>query len=274
MFFLLDSASNIAKATAHDLDVFRFIPGYSEHIVGDGKEPVLLLLLAFLITFTLTRLYTRLARVYGCGSGSVAGGVHLHHMVVGILILIVTAIVTVSQWPTGIGRDLIAIFFGVGAALVLDEFALSLYLKDVYWSPEGRTSIDATAMGVMLAGLLMVGVSPFGVDDADSSRTIAFGVIAFHVVLAAVTFLKGKLMLGLAAIFIPFVGLIGAFRLAKPHSAWSRWFYKHSPRRRERAHQRYEVHPGWAERFNIWFTNLIGGAPSRPSPGEAPTSES
>jgi len=101
MFFLLDSASNIAKDTAHDLDVFRFIPGYSENIVGDGKEPVLLLLLAFLITFALTRLYTRLARVYGWGSGSVAGGVHLHHMVVGILILIVTAIVTVSQWPTG-----------------------------------------------------------------------------------------------------------------------------------------------------------------------------
>ena len=120
MFFLLDSASNIAKATAHDLDVFRFIPGYSEHIVGDGKEPVLLLLLAFLITFALTRLYTRLARVYGWKSGRVAGGVHLHHMVVGILILIVTAIVTVAVQPTGIGRDLIAIFFGVGAALVLD----------------------------------------------------------------------------------------------------------------------------------------------------------
>jgi hypothetical protein len=273
VFFLLDSASNIAKAAAHDLDLFRFIPGYSEHIVGDGKEPVLLLLLAFLITFALTRLYTRLARVRGWGSGSVAGGVHLHHMVVGILILIATAIVAVAVWPSGIGRDLIAIFFGIGAALVLDEFALSLYLEDVYWSPEGRTSVDAAVMGVMLAGLLMVGLSPFGVDDAHYSRTIAFGFVALNVVLAAITFLKGKLMLGLASIFVPFVGLIGTVRLAKPQSAWSRWFYKHSPAKRERAHQRYEVHPGWAERFNIWFTNLVGGAPSRPSPSEAPTSE-
>jgi hypothetical protein len=273
VFFLLDSASNVAKATAHDLDIFRFIPGYSEHIVGDGKEPVLLLLLAFLITFALTRLYTRLARAYGWGSGSV-GGVHLHHMVVGILIVIATSLVTVAEWPTGIGRSLVAIFFGIGTALILDEFALSLYLEDVYWSPEGRTSIDATILGVILAGLLMVGISPFGVDDAHYSRTYAFGLVAFNVVLAAITLLKGKLMLGLAGIFIPVFGLVGAIRLAKPHSAWSRWFYERQPKKLERARLRYEVNPGLPERFNVWFTNLIGGAPSRPSPSEAPPSES
>jgi hypothetical protein len=271
MDFLVATGSNVARAAAHDLDVFRFIPGYSEAIVGDGKEPVLLLLLAFLITFILTRLYTRLARAYGWGSGSV-GGVHLHHMVVGILIVLTTGIVAVADWPSGIGRDLIGIIFGIGAALVLDEFALSLYLQDVYWSPEGRTSIDATVMGVMLAGLLMVGVSPFGVDDAHYSRTIAFSVIALNIVLATATLLKGKLMLGLVGIFIPIFGLIGATRLAKPQSAWARWFYRRSPGKVERAHQRYEVNPGWPERFNTWFTNLIGGAPSRPSP-EPPRSE-
>jgi hypothetical protein len=273
MFLSFDTGSNVARATAHDLDIFRFIPGYSETIVAAGKEPVLLLLLAFLITFVLTRLYTRLARVYGWGSGSVHG-VHLHHMVIGILIVLATGIVAIAEWPTGIGRDLIAIFFGIGAALILDEFALSLYLEDVYWSPEGRASIDATVMGILLAGLLMVGVSPFGVDDAHYSRSIAFGVMALNIFLAAVTLLKGKLMLGLVAIFVPLVGLIGALRLAKPHSPWARWFYRRSPTLRERAHERYEVDPGWAERFNVWFTNLIGGAPSRPSPSEAPTSES
>lgn len=272
MFFLFDSASNVARVTAHDLDIFRFIPGYSEHIVGDGKEPVLLLLLAFLITFFLTRLYTRLARVYGWGSGSV-GGVHLHHMVVGILIIIATALVAVAEWPNGIGRDVIAIFFGIGAALILDEFALSLYLQDVYWSPEGRTSVDATIVGVMLAGLLMVGISPFGVADAHYARQYAFGVIVLNVVLAAVTLLKGKLMLGVVSIFIPFVGLVGALRLAKPQSAWARWFYKKSPKKLERARKRFEINPAWPERFNVWFTNLVGGAPSQPSPGEAPSSE-
>src|SRR5881392_3666357 len=110
MGFVLTASSNVARATAHDLDIFRFIPGYSEAIVGDGKEPVLLLLLAFLITFVVTRLYTRLARRYGWGSGSVHG-VHLHHMVVGILIVLVTGVVAVAEWPTGIGRDLVGIFF-------------------------------------------------------------------------------------------------------------------------------------------------------------------
>jgi hypothetical protein len=269
MDFVLAAGSNVARAAANDLDIFRFIPGYSEAIVGDGKEPVLLLLLAFIITFALTRLYTRLARSYGWGSGSVHG-VHLHHMVVGILIVLATGIVAVAEWPTGIGRDVIGIFFGVGAALVLDEFALSLYLEDVYWSPEGRTSIDATVMGVMLAGLLMVGISPFGVNDAHESRIVAFGIIGLNIVLATATFLKGKLMLGLAGIFVPLFGLVGAIRLAKPQSAWARWFYKRSPRKVERARERYEVDPGWPERFNTWFTNLIGGAPSRPSPAEPP----
>jgi hypothetical protein len=155
----------------------------------------------------------------------------------------------------------------------LDEFALSLYLKDVYWSPEGRTSIDATVLGVMLAGLLMVGVAPFGVNDAHYPRHIAFWVVVLNVSLAVVTFLKGKLMLGVVSIFVPLVGLVGALRLAKPHSPWARWFYKHEPRKRERATERYEVDPGWPERFNIWFTNLIGGAPNRPSAGEAPPAE-
>lgn len=262
---ILASASNIARLTADDLDAFHFLPGYSRHIVAPGKEPVLLLLLAFLITFILTRLYTRIARVRGWGSGSVHG-VHLHHMVVGILIVLVTGIVAVAEWPTGAGRSLIGIFFGIGAALVLDEFALSLYLKDVYWSPEGRSSVDATIMGVLFAGLLMVGVSPFGLEHTRESRMVAFGLLAFNIVLAAITFLKGKLMLGVISIFIPFVGLVGAIRLAKPHSAWAKWFYKRSPRKREHSRARFEPGTGWNARINEWVTDLIGGKPSPASP--------
>src|SRR5262249_48764803 len=173
-------------------------------------------------------------------------------MVVGILMLIATAIVAVAVWPNGIGRDFIAIFFGVGAALVLDEFALSLYLRDVYWSPEGRTSIDATVIGVLFAALLMVGICPFGVDDAHYLRKYAFGIVVFNVVLAAITFLKGKLTMGVASIFIPIIGLVGTLRLAKPRSAWARWFYTRDAKKLERSHERYEVNPGWPERFNVW----------------------
>lgn len=266
------SASNVVQATAHDLDVFRFVPGYSRNIVAPGKEPVLLLLLAFLITFLLTRMYTRIARARGWGSGSIHG-VHLHHMVIGILMVLVTGMVAVAEWPSGIGRELIGIFFGIGAALTLDEFALSLYLKDVYWSPEGRSSIDAALTGVILVGLLMVGISPFGVDDPHYSRTVAFGLTGLNVVLAGVTFLKGKLMLGVVSVFVPLVGLIGALRLAKPRSAWARWFYRFEDEKRERSRMRYDIAPGWAERLNTWVTNLIGGAPSKPSPLSPPPRE-
>jgi hypothetical protein len=192
--------------------------------------------------------------------------VHLHHMVVGIVIVLTTGIVCVATWPTGIGREIIGICFGIGSALTLDEFALSLYLKDVYWSPEGRSSVDATVAGVMLAGLLMVGISPFGVADPHETRTMMFSVVALNVPLAVVTFLKGKLMLGLISIFVPFVGLMGVMRLAKPRSPWGRWFYKRDEHKHERAYSRYEADRGWGVRFNTWFTDLIGGSPSKASP--------
>jgi len=121
------------------LDVFRFIPGYRGLIFDEGKEPLFLLLLAFVIAFACTRGYTRIARRRGWSSGNV-GGVHLHHNVVGILARPspagVVAFSRAGAHPQV--RDWCAIFFGVGAALVLDEFALVFYLRDVYWSAEGR----------------------------------------------------------------------------------------------------------------------------------------
>src|SRR6266568_8285145 len=163
------------------------IPYANEMGLG-GRVPLLLLLLAFLITFTLTRLYTRLARAYGWGSAS-AGGIHLHHMVVGILFILFSGLVEIAVRPGGLGHELLAILFGVGAALTLDEFALWLYLRDVYWSPEGRSSIDATVIGVVFGALLLVGSSPFGVGSGGGEpQTIAFGMVGMNVVLAVITF--------------------------------------------------------------------------------------
>lgn len=47
-----------------------------------------------------------------------------------------------SRW----GSRLTSLAFGVGSALTLDEFALWLNLKDVYWAQQGRESIDAVAL--------------------------------------------------------------------------------------------------------------------------------
>jgi hypothetical protein len=88
------------------------------------------------------------------------GGTHIHHLVFGIVILLLVGYGWL--WEIGIGSDdssfllsrLMSILYGVGAALTLDEFALWLNLKNVYWSPEGRSSIDAV---ILFGALLAVG---------------------------------------------------------------------------------------------------------------------
>jgi hypothetical protein len=250
------------------MNAFGFIPGYETNVMLSGREPLLLALLAFLLTFALTRLYTRVARVRGWGSGS-AGGIHLHHMVFGIVMVLVSGLLAVAFWPEGSPwRETIAIFFGAGAALTLDEFALWLYLRDVYWCEEGRSSIDATLMGVVLAALLLVGSSPFGIGGGgEEPAAIVFGMVAFNVLVAVITLLKGKLLLGMVSIFVPLVGIWGAVRLAKPRSLWAKWFYASRPGKLARAHARFEASDARLRRLHEWFDDLLGGAPSIGIPG-------
>jgi hypothetical protein len=80
------------------------------------------------------------------------GGRHIHHLVFGIIILLLVGYGWLCEIGNGSGRSsifvgrLMSILYGVGAALTLDEFALWLNLKDVYWSPQGRSSIDAVIL--------------------------------------------------------------------------------------------------------------------------------
>jgi hypothetical protein len=237
--------------------------GYGFGFTFGERAPLLLGLLAFLITFACTRLYTRLARARGWGSGNV-GGVHLHHMVVGILMVLVTGLLAVAFWPDGlVWRSVLGVLFGAGAALTLDEFALWLYLRDVYWCEEGRSSIDATVTGVILATLLLVGSSPFGLEGGQMPSAIVFGVVAFNILAALVTFLKGKLVLGLVSVFVPVVGIAGAVRLAKPRSLWAKHVYRaHAPEKLARARARFEASGSRYRRLHERFDDLIGGAPS------------
>jgi hypothetical protein len=225
-----------------------------------SREPTALLLAAFLITFVLTRTYTRLARAHGWGSAS-ANGIHVHHMVVGIILILLSGLVEIASRPSGLGRDAIAIVFGVGAAFTLDEFALWLYLRDVYWSEEGHRSVDASVIGVLLAGLFLVGLSPFGVHDGGRApRLVAFIVVAASVGFALITFAKGKLTLGVLAVFVPPVGLVCAVRLGKPRSLWARRFY--GEHKLERAHRRFENAESWLVLMHERIDDVIGGAPS------------
>ena len=241
------------------LDAIRF------HRYGlAGREPLLLMLAASILTFAVTRLYTRVARVRNWGSGSV-GDVHLHHMVVGSVLTLVCGMLEIAFQPRDFGLDLLAIGFGIGAAFVLDEFALSVHLRDVYWTPEGRHSIEVSIVWTLLGLLLLTGISPFGIHDrTEIPRIIGFGVVTVAIVLSIVTCLKGKLTLGLLSIFLPPVGLVSAARLARPGSIWAQLFY--GSEQMSRAQARFDPATSQIEVIRRRLTDLLGGRHDIPAP--------
>jgi type IV secretory pathway TrbD component len=245
------------------VNLFRFIPGYQDQIYEAGREPILVALLAFLICFALTRGYTRIARVRGWGSAS-AGGVHLHHVVVGIVLALVSATLIIGFEPIDSFFELfLCAVFGSGAALILDEFALVFRLQDVYWAEEGRSSIDAVIVALVVGLIVFLHLTPVDTDDS-SSRWVLTAVVLIHALFVFVVVLKGKFWTALFAVFIPLVALIASIRLAKPDSLWARKFYREGSRRRRHSESRYrKKEERWGERREHAL-DLIGGAPSAP----------
>jgi len=131
---------------------------YHFHFHDERRERLFLASLAFLVTFAIVRGITHLIRA-GVGplQNVTSGGLHIHHLVWGILLLLVVGYVWLLEIGVGSSwvASLTAIAFGVGAALTLDEFALWLNMRDVYWERQGRESIDAV---IIFAGLLSVGI--------------------------------------------------------------------------------------------------------------------
>jgi hypothetical protein len=247
------------------VNLFRFIPGYEASIYEAGREPIFVALLAFLICFVLTRGYTRIARVRGWGSGSVHG-VHVHHVVVGIVVSLASGALIIGFEPVDSLFDLfLCAVFGAGAAMILDEFALVFRLKDVYWSEEGRASIDAVIVAVTVGVLVLLHIVPFDEETSgDVGRWTLLAFVALHLVLVVVALLKGKLWTGLIGVFVLFVALVAAIRLAKPRSIWARRFYKPGSARLLRAEERQRKHDRrWSSRTKK-LQDLIGGAPSAP----------
>jgi hypothetical protein len=131
---------------------------YRLHFKDERRERLFLASVSFVLTFAVIRVITHLIRA-GVGPlhNVTAGTLHIHHLVWGILLLLAVGYVWLLEVGVGSSRmaSLTALAFGVGAALTLDEFALWLNLRDVYWEDQGRLSIDAV---VIFAGLLSVGV--------------------------------------------------------------------------------------------------------------------
>jgi hypothetical protein len=227
------------------------------------------LLAAFLCSFAFIRTSARLIRSprvpWWPGSVTTSSGLHLHHLVWGIALMLLSgflAFVTPDSSPT---REILAGIFGVGAGLTLDEFALLIHLRDVYWAEEGRASLDAVVVAAILGGLIVVGFSPFDLRNNSSAvDTLAFGV-GIDLLLAVLAILKGRYLLGLIGVFVPLASIFGVIRLASPRSPWARRFYKPGSRKLARSQSRWER--GTQTRRRL--ADAIAGAPGAPVPAEA-----
>lgn len=243
------------------------LPG---HVLDDAKRPLFLLLSGFIATFLVARLNTRLTRRHGrshlrIGSVVTPGGLHVHHAVFGVIAMVVSGTLAFALRSGSPWLELMALAFGSGAALTLDEFALILHLEDVYWAGEGRKSIDAIILSVTFMTLLITGLLPATFnslgDHITLSRWVLVMLILSGVLFVVVCYLKGKLFVGTVGIFVPPVAFVGAVRLGKPGSPWARWRYGARPAKLERARRRDEgFHQLWERRKNrLW--DVIGGKP-------------
>jgi hypothetical protein len=224
------------------------------------------MVLAFLVTFLVTRLVVRAIRTgRGPFRDASVGGVHVHHEVYGIFLLLGTGTLEFTYRPDPPWVELLAVLFGAGAALTLDEFALWLHLEDVYWSRQGRSSIDAVMVALVVGGLLLLGANPFDADDAGGEILLWLTVVG-NLLFALAAILKGRVVLGVVGVFVPLVALVGAVRLARPGSFWAHRWYRPGSHRRARAEARFPA--GRRTRWDA-LVDLFAEVPPRHGPAAA-----
>ncbi|MFN8169368.1 MAG: hypothetical protein U0S36_11355 [Candidatus Nanopelagicales bacterium] len=243
---------------------------YQSYFIDTGRSAALWVVIGFLVTYGITRRITLKIRARSLTppdqpipeeekAGGIIkdihiGGVHVHHQVWGILLVLVTGLLAFRYQPGSPWAEILGALFGAGAALALDEFALWLHVEDVYWSEEGRKSIDAVMIAVVVGVGLLLTTSPLGLQETtaqDEGLWFATVVVVLHIGYTIICMLKGKIFTGLIGLAVPIVSLVGAIRLAKPESFWARRFYKDA--KLERARRRFADDEArrqkWRDRF-------------------------
>jgi hypothetical protein len=223
----------------------------------------LILLASMLLSFSFIRFSTRMIRAeVSWWPGNVSpGGLHIHHLVFGIVGMMVAGFLSFALQPGEPWVEILAALFGIGMGLTLDEFALWLYLEDVYWSEEGRNSVDAVIFAAIIGGGLVMGFVPL--DAGSGSSTLAIiASVTLNLILCTLLALKGKFSAAVVGMFIPPVAWVAAIRLARPGSWWAKRRYKAGSGKLVKAQARKAKHDRRVRRLQ----DLIGGAPSLPSP--------
>ena len=193
-------------------------------------------------------------------------GVHLHHLVFGIVTMMVAGTVSFAGFATSPLYEICAFLFGVGIGLTIDEFALWVHLDDVYWAREGRSSVDAAVISAGVLGLILLGVRPFDVSGNGSVPGDVVGTAIVTTMLAAVIAIclaKQRLMHGLVGVFVFPVAIYGAARIGKPGSMWARRFYgERDPRKQAKAERRFAP-ARRTDRLKERLRDAVGGVPQQ-----------
>ena len=244
-----------------------FTEFWNDQILAEEKQGLFLVLVGFILSFAFIRMSTRLMRSpkvpWWPGSVVSESGVHLHHLVFGIVTMMIAGTVGFSVEGDSPYAEICAFLFGVGAGLTIDEFALWVYLEDVYWTEQGRVSIDATVIAAAAMGLILLGFTPFTFETGSLDETlgsIATALVVFGLVV--VCFAKQRLMHGAVGFFVFPVALYAAARIGKPGSPWARRRYgERRPAKQEKAEGRF-LPDRRTERFKNAFRDIVGGKPS------------
>jgi hypothetical protein len=240
---------------------------WNDQILADEKQGLFLVLVGFILSFAFIRMSTRLMRSprvpWWPGSVVSDGGVHLHHLVFGIVTMMLAGTLGLAALGDSPLTEICAFFFGVGAGLTIDEFALWVYLDDVYWAEEGRASIDATVIAAAGMMLILLGFSPFSFDTGSLEQTIASILGAALVFgLVAICFAKQRVLHGTIGFFIFPIAIYGAVRIGKPGSPWARRRYaERRPAKQAKAETRFPPDRR-TERFKNAFRDMVGGKPN------------
>ncbi len=237
----------------------------AQFLPNPGERAGFVLLIALAGSFLFIRTSARMIRAevsWWPGNVETSSGLHLHHLVWGIVLMMLSGFLNFVIDPGSPQTEVFAFLFGVGAGLTLDEFALWIHLRDVYWLEEGRSSFRAVLLAVVLGGLIILTIASYahgGADTALSSVAITVGVT---LICSGGAIIKGKPMMGLIGIVFFPISLTGFIRLATPTSIWARRFYDPDGPKMVKSEARFAKikarHLRWMDR--------ISGAPGLPQP--------
>ena len=238
---------------------------WNDQLVANDLQWLFMVLVGIIVSFGLIRISTRLMRSprtpWWPGSIVSEGGVHVHHLVFGIVLMMVAGTLSFAAFADSPVYELCALAFGVGIGLTIDEFALWLYLEDVYWADRGRQSVDALVIAVASMGLILLGFRPFDIDDANAWDLVASIALALAVLgCVVVAVLKHRLLHATVGFFVAPLAVYAALRIGKPDSPFARRRYggPDSPKHRKAA-QRFR--PGRrTDRLKESFRDAVGGS--------------